>query len=205
MVVNNLVGLLVPPRFKKRDDEDDKDDDNAVAISTEALATDDAPPPPRRRWRCCGFSSTQLALSGASDMSTAADWAFYESMKKNPAIPGFLVSLEWCLVVAATLIYTLQVTEGRLFKRLARRCFGVQLTKKKILDAGVWIEDVPQVAMSVLVQWLYAGSWAGWLNLGTSGFSAYHKLQALFHNDIEEEEEEDLDGTPEEVQPILNV
>lgn len=199
MVLNNIVDILVPPRFKKRDDETQE--------AAETTTTNDsvAPQPPTRRKRCCGFTGTQFLLSGASDANIGADWVFYESMKKNPNVPGVLVSVEWLLVVVATIIWAMQVTEGRLFKRLARRCFGVELTKKKIIDAGVWLEDFPQLGISLLVQFVYANGFSlpVFFNLLTSGFSAYHKTKALLHDDIEEEE--DFDATPEERQPILDV
>lgn len=185
MVLNNLANLLVPPRWRKRRDGEEEEEEE--------------------RRRCCGCTGRQFRLSTLSDADIMADWAFFNAIKSNEQIPKGVVSAEWVLVLLATLIYLLQVTEGRLLKKWVRKCTGVTLTKKNIVDAGVWLEDLPQIALSAFVAF---GTSAGTslpvlANLITSALSAREKLEARWADDIPEIVEEE--GTAEEQQPILPV
>jgi hypothetical protein len=177
MVFNNIINFLIPPRFKRRRREDEDEDGTDVAAEPEG----------QRRRRCC--TCRQFRLSSTADANIIADWAFYETMvRNNPQVSTGLVTTEFVLVVLATILYVMQVTEGRLFRKVVRQVSGIELTKARILDSALWMEDFPQLVVSV---------WVGFstgnilqppvlANIVTSAVAAREKVTALWTNDIDE-------------------
>jgi hypothetical protein len=144
MVLNNLVGCCVPPRFRKKKDEEGADEDDDAAA--------------RKRW-CCGFSLTQLIMSAGSDADIATDWAYWVSVKGNSKVPSLLKLATHFFVIVSSVLYLMQVTEGRCFKRLFKNYFGVEVTKRKIVQWSVWYEDIPQLILTMLIT-IAESSWS---------------------------------------------
>uniref|UniRef100_A0A7S1YEE6 Uncharacterized protein n=1 Tax=Grammatophora oceanica TaxID=210454 RepID=A0A7S1YEE6_9STRA len=174
MVFNNAVSLCFPPRWSKMGTKLDGDS----------------------RPRVCGLTSTQIMLSIGSDIDIATDWIYYESLKNNEDIPKILITLEYICCIFATIVWLMQVLEGRIFKRVAK-VFGFDLTKKQILEWGLWIEDIPQILMSATIMFLYDFSYQGLVNVAISVYDGYQKFVALRDGDFEEEEE--YEEVPEEI------
>eukprot|EP00977_Amphora_coffeiformis_P017756 scaffold5886_cov161-Amphora_coffeaeformis.AAC.7 len=202
MVLNNLINCCLPPRYKKTQQEEQQE-----AAAGSAVSSDD-------NRGCCGVRWTAFVLSTGSDLDIATDWAYYNSLADNSKLPGWLSTLVLLACVAALVVYFLQVTEGRCVKRILRRWFGIPVTNKGIVRAGVWVEDYPQLILTLLIQVGYSGggggglmSWPALLNLATSGTDAYHKSRALWKDYIHELEDDDEEAaaatTPNEQDPLL--
>lgn len=137
-------------------------------------------------------SLTAAFLSVGSDADIASDWAYWVSVKDNPNIPIFLKQATQFFVFVSTMLYLMQITDGRGFKRVFKNCFGVQVTKRKIVQWSVWYEDIPQVILTLLITITESMSTMGAVNIVASVVDAVQKTKALLEDAVEEEEDDEV-------------
>mmetsp|Transcript_21728 Transcript_21728/g.33162 ORF Transcript_21728/g.33162 Transcript_21728/m.33162 type:complete len:99 (-) Transcript_21728:153-449(-) len=85
----------------------------------------------------------------------------------------------------------MQVTEGRCFRRIAKRCFGVEITKKKILQWGMLWEDLPQIIFTAAIEFYYNQDALGAINILVSLVDVLQKSKAICEDDVDEVAEDD--------------
>jgi hypothetical protein len=176
MVLNTIFGCINPPEWMKR-------------RKTAASRNNND----KRRRFCGGFTLSQLLVSVGSDLDMITDWLYYEKVvssysQADSTIPSsILISLSIFLVIA-TILWVLEIVEGRLG---CQRCCGLRLKNCYILWAGIWLEDIPQIVLTILIDSVYASSGtafsvAGAINIAASIHNALTKVRALVDDDVEE-------------------
>lgn len=186
MVLHNLVNFFYPPtRIRQK---------SAVEVDKEEVGAQEEP------LKFYGFSVNQILLSIGTDADIASDWAYWASIKDNPAVPSALKYAALFFVLVSSLLYILQVLEGRGFKSIFKKILRIELTKRKIAQWSVWFEDIPQVILTLLVTFSHSWSTLGIVNIVTSVVDAIQKTKALWEGTIEDDEEEEPVG---EASPLV--
>ena len=166
MVCNTIFGCIVPPAWKKN-------------LSSPRGAVS------RRRF--CGYTVSQILISLGSDADIITDYLYWETAVSRDYVPEFVSLLLTIFLGLAAFIWVLEVIEGRFG---CKKCCGFQLKNSHILWFGVLLEDVPQIVLTVLIDYWYAPEFSiqGVINISTSVHDMLTKIRALLDGDVQEEE-----------------
>ena len=136
--------------------------------------------------RFFGYGTTQICTSLASDAAIASNWFYYIIWLSRNDRRVYSMALLTISVVLATITWFLQVVEGRLG---FQQCCGLRLANQHVLGIGILLQDIPQIALTVLMDIFYQNglSMAGLLNIATSLHDALTKIRALVDDDVEDE------------------
>ena len=136
--------------------------------------------------RFCGYGITQICISLGSDAAIASNWIYYITWLSRNDRRVYAMAVLTTSVVLATICWFLQVVEGRLG---FHKCCGLRLTNQHVLCIGVLLQDIPQIALTVLMDTLHDSglSMVGLLNIATSLHDALTKIRALVDDDVEDE------------------